>query len=43
MPIYNYICSNANCSKKYLECREVTDPQSYTKCDICNSDYIEVQ
>ena len=40
MPTYKYKCSG--CSKNYLEHRDVLDTQSYTHCDICNAEYIEV-
>jgi predicted nucleic acid-binding Zn ribbon protein len=39
MPTYNYVCSNTECNKTYLEHRDVDDPQFVTNCDICGAVY----
>jgi len=42
MPVYNYVCSNTECAKTYLEHRDVEHPQWYTNCDLCGFVYNEV-
>lgn len=40
MPTYKYKCPD--CNKDYLEHRDVTHPQTFTNCDVCNGVYVEV-
>ena len=42
MPKYNYLCPN--CDHNYVEHRDESDPQFFTKCNRCGqSDYVEVE
>lgn len=40
MPTYKYKCNG--CGKNYLEHRLITDAVSYTHCDVCGTEYVEV-
>jgi predicted nucleic acid-binding Zn ribbon protein len=40
MPTYKYKCFG--CNKDYLEHRQETDPQWFTHCDVCHSEFVLV-
>ena len=41
MPKYIYECPS--CGNDYSECRLATQPQIFTKCDVCNdAEYVEI-
>jgi predicted nucleic acid-binding Zn ribbon protein len=40
MPTYKYKCSV--CERIYLEHRDVTHAQSFTHCQNCNAEFVEI-